>query len=113
VFRVTVAPRYGYTGATSAAVRLTRPTVKVTVRAVDQASRLFVDVDPNKGTGSWSFRIQKRTTSGSWTTLPTTYTTLGVKETRTINLRAGTYRVKVNPRYGYLGATSAAVRLAR
>jgi hypothetical protein len=85
----------------------------VTVRAVDSASRLFVDVDPNKGTGSWSFRVQKRTPSGSWTTLATSYTTLGVTETRTINLRAGTYRVRVNAKYGYLGATSAVVSLAR
>jgi hypothetical protein len=92
---------------------LTRPTVKVVVRAVDQASRLFVDVDPDKGAGSWSFRVQKRTGSGSWTTLATTYTTLGGKETRTINLRAGTYRVKANAKYGYLGATSAAVRILR
>jgi probable HAF family extracellular repeat protein len=113
VYRVTVAPRYGYRGATSAAVRLTRPTVKVVVRAVDSASRLFVDVDPDKGAGSWSFRVQKRTGSGSWTTLAATYTTLGTRETRTINLRAGTYRVRVNAKYGYLGATSAVVSLAR
>jgi probable HAF family extracellular repeat protein len=113
VFRVKVNPRFGYQGATSAAVRLTAPTVKVAVRAVDDASRLFVDVDPNKGTGSWSFRVQKRTSSGSWTTLPTTYTTEGANETKTINLATGTYRVRVNPRYGYLGATSAAVRVAR
>jgi probable HAF family extracellular repeat protein len=113
VFRVMVAPRFGHQGAITDEVRLTPPTVEVGVRAVDDESRLFVNVAPNRGAGYWTFRIQKRTPTGSWTTLATTYTTLGVKEARTINLRAGTYRVRVNPKYGYLGTTSATVRIVR
>ncbi len=58
-------------GATSAAVRLVRPTVRVTERAVDNASRLFVNVDPNKAAGYWTFRVQYRRPNGTWWTLPT------------------------------------------
>ena len=111
VFRVKVYPRYGYKSTTSTAVRLTAPRVKVSVRAVANATKLFVNVDPNKGTGYWTFRIQRRGTSGSWSTLPATYKTFGPYETNTINLRVGTYRVKVTPKYGYLGATSTTVRI--
>jgi hypothetical protein len=37
----------------------------------------------------------------------------GSRETRTIDLPAGTYRVRVQPKYGYLGSTSAEVTLVR
>ena len=39
------------------------------------------------------------------------YTTRGDRETRTLNLRKGTYRVKVQAKYGYRGTTSTAVQL--
>lgn len=113
VFRVTVAAKYGYQGRTSAAVTLTRPTVRATVAAVSRRDRLYVNVDPNKGTGYWTFRVQRRTAAGSWRTLPPVYRTLGAAETRTLNLSRGTYRVRVSSKYHYLGATSAAVTLAR
>ena len=35
------------------------------------------------------------------------------KETRTLDLSKGTYSAWVNPKYGYAGAMSAEVRLAR
>ncbi len=113
VFRVTVAGKSGYRGATSVAVTLTRPTVRVKVAAVSGRNRLFVDVDPNKGTGYWAFRVQKRTSTGSWSTLPPVYGTVGSTETRTLNLPKGTYRVKVASKYTFRGATSAAVTLTR
>jgi len=39
------------------------------------------------------------------------YTTRGDRETRTLNLRKGTYRVKVQAKYGYRGTRSTPVEL--
>ena len=100
------------------------PVVTVKVKAVSGMSKLKVDVDPNRGTVArgtiderhiryWTFKIQVKRPDGSWKTLKKTYKTLGVKETRTVNLKKGTYRVVVNPKYGYVGSTSAEVRLKR
>lgn len=84
----------------------------VTVRAVRGESRLFVDVNPNMGAGYWRFQVQMRLADGSWKTLKT-YRTKGSRETRTINLKKGTYRVWVKPRYNYQGALSTPVSLKK
>jgi probable HAF family extracellular repeat protein len=110
-FRVKVANRYGYTGATSTAVRLTRKTARVHLGTDAARTRLRVDVDPNKGAGYWTFRVQRQRADGAWRTLRPTYTTYGRAETRTLNLRKGTYRVKVQAKYGYRGTTSSRVRI--
>ena len=62
---------------------------------------MFVDVNPNKGRGYWTFRVLKRDAKGSWVLQGRTYRTKGSKETRTINLGKGTYRVVVLAKYGY------------
>jgi hypothetical protein len=90
-----------------------QPPVSVAVAANADTSKLVVNVDPDKGSGYWTFRVQRKKTNGSWTTMRTTYRTRGASETRTINLRAGTYRVRVNAKYGYRVTTSTAVTLAR
>jgi hypothetical protein len=110
-FRVTVANRYGYTGTTSTPVRLTRKTARVHLGTDAARTRLRVNVDPNKGAGYWTFRVQRQRTDGTWRTRSRTYTTFGNRETRTLNLRKGTYRVKVQAKYGYRGTTSGTVRL--
>ncbi len=74
--------------------------------------RLLVNVDPDKGAGYWTFKVQ-RNTKGKWSTLAPSYNTDGAKETKTINLGAGTYRVAVSAKYGYLAAQSAAVTLIK
>ena len=100
------------------------PVVTVRVKAVSGMSKLKVDVDPNRGTVArgtpderhiryWTFKVQVKRRDGSWRTLKKTYRTLGSKETRTVNLKKGTYRVVVKPKYGYMGSTSAEVRLKR
>lgn len=63
----------------------------------------------------WSFSVQKKTTKKkrSWQTLGKKYRTTGARQTRTINLPRGTFRVVVAPAYGYASATSRSVRLAR
>jgi hypothetical protein len=73
---------------------------------------LYVDVNPDKGKGHWTFRVQRKAPHDSWLTLKT-YTTKGANETRTVNLEKGTYRVRVNPKHGYRGVTSGAVHLRR
>jgi hypothetical protein len=89
------------------------PAATARVKPVRGASRLFVDVNPNKGRGHWSFTVQRLNTDGTWSRATSTLRTLGTKETRTINLKAGTYRVVVKAKYGYLGTTSAPVNLSR
>jgi hypothetical protein len=80
-----------------------KPTVKL--KAVSARSRIRVDVNPNKGRKYWTFQVQRKNADGSWTALKT-YRTQGTKETRTVNLRKGTYRVWVNAKFGYQGVMS-------
>lgn len=57
--------------------------------------------------GPFWLRRQRRLKADNLTwTAGKTYRTKGSKETRTINLAMGTYRVVVAGKYGYQGATS-------
>lgn len=89
------------------------PSPSVKVSAVLHRGALRVDIDPNEGSGYWTFQIQRQNADGSWTTLVRTYRTLGSEETRTINLRRGVYRVMTQPKYGYGVGYSAPVQLLR
>ncbi|MDH3958156.1 MAG: hypothetical protein OEU98_01620, partial [Actinomycetota bacterium] len=124
-YRVIVLPRYGYQGATSEMVSLRSATppsvmpptetgkaVTLRVRAKSGESKLYANVDPNKGKGYWQFAVQKLT-KGDWRALSKVYKTKANAERRTLNLRRGTYRVLVMPRYGYQGAMSDIVGLRR
>ena len=84
----------------------------VKVKPISGKSKLKVDVNPNRGKGYWTFKVHKQLPDGSWQPLKT-YKTLGSKETRTINLPKGTYRVVVNAKYGYAAATSTPTYLKR
>lgn len=84
----------------------------VRVKSVLRGSKLHVDVNPNKGKGYWRFQVQRQQSDGSWKALKT-YRTRGKKETRTINLKGGTYRVVVQPKYGYESVTSGTATLRR
>ncbi len=88
------------------------PTASVKVKAKKRKSKLFVNVNPNKGKRYWKFKVQKQRASGSWKSLKT-YRTKGKKETRLINLKKGTYRVKVKPKFGHQGVKSSSVYLKR
>ena len=112
-FRVYVPAAGAYGKAYSAEVALTAPTVRVKVGTNVFKDQLRVDVDPNKGSGYWTFQVQKRTSTGTWTTLPTTYRTEGSGETKTVRLPGGTYRVKAAGKYNYRGTTSAEVSLVQ
>ncbi len=91
-----------------------KPKPQITVKAVRGGSKLYVDVNPNKGKkGYWTMKVQKKRANGSWATLKRTYRTYGTKETRTLNFKKGTYRVWVNPKYGYQGNLSGEVRLKK
>jgi hypothetical protein len=84
----------------------TQPTARVTIKAVSNRSKLKVDVNPNRGSKYWTFQVQRKNTDGTWKALKT-YRTLGSTEKRTVNLRKGTYRVWVNPKFGFQGVMSA------
>lgn len=88
------------------------PIPKVKATAVSSRSKLKVDVNPNMGRKYWTFQVQKQLADGTWKALKT-YKTLGSSEKRTVNLPKGTYRVWVNPKFGYQGVMSAAVTLKR
>ncbi|MGB7980245.1 MAG: S8 family serine peptidase [Candidatus Nanopelagicales bacterium] len=88
------------------------PRASVKVKTTGSRSKLFVDVDPNKGSGYWSFQVQSARADGSWRALKT-YRTHGRSETRTLDLKKGTYRVVVAAKYGYRGTTSASVHLKK
>lgn len=71
------------------------PSVGLIVKAKRSASVLFVDVNPSRGSKSWLFRVYRLGSDGSTWTSSGTYRTKGAKETRTLNLKKGTYKVLV------------------
>jgi hypothetical protein len=86
------------------------PTVVVSVSA--KQSKFKVDIDPNKGSKSWVFQVERRRDNDTWRTLKT-YRTSGNRETRTINLRKGVYRIHVKARFGYAETYSDTIYLER
>ncbi len=104
--------RSGNAASSQTVTVLPAPTVKT--KAVSRSGKLRVDVDPNlKKKGYWRVQVQKQSKDGSWTTLRKSYKTQGKKETRTINLKKGVYRVVSAPRTGYGVGYSAPVALKR
>ena len=111
-YRVFVPASGAYASAVSSAVTLIAPTVRVSAKRDSTKGKLLVNVDPDKGAGYWTFKVQRHA-KGKWSTLAQSYNTMGAKETRTVNLGAGTYRIAVSAKYGYLAAKSAAVTLIK
>jgi hypothetical protein len=89
------------------------PSSVVRVRAVSSGNKLLVDVDPNKGRGSWTFTVYKLRPDGVTWAKGKSYRTKGSKETRTLNLTKGTYRVVVHAKYGLASSTSGTATLRR
>ncbi len=86
---------------------------RVTAQSVANGSKVLVRVFPDRGRGSqWTLRIQKRVGS-EWTSVHTTYTTIGTKHRLRVDLPAGRYRAVVLAQPGYLSSTSKVVRLTR
>ena len=83
----------------------------VHLSAAGKQSKLKVDIDPNKGRRAWVFEVQRQQ-DDEWRTLRT-YRTRGSKETRTINLPKGLYRVHVKARFGYAETYSDTLYLER
>lgn len=90
-----------------------QPTAVAHVKAVAGGSKVFVDVDPNKGRGFWTFTVDRLNRDGTWSKIGGTKRTVGAKESRVIDLKAGTYRIVVKPKYGYQGSLSDPVLLNR
>lgn len=97
---------------TPSAAVVPQPFAKVVVSTRKSRSVLRVDVNPNLGRRYWRFRVHKLAADGTWQPKGT-YRTAGAKETRTLNLRKGTYRVVVLARGGYQETVSAPVTLRR
>ena len=106
------APASGTPSATTPVVQA----AVVKVKAIDNGTKLFVNVNPNKGTGYWNIKVYRKVVKGdkvSWEKVGKTLRTKTSKETRTINLGKGTYRVKVMEKYGMKGDVSNPVTLVR
>lgn len=88
------------------------PVPTVRVKAKSRSSKLHVDVDPNRGGKYWKFRVEKLQADGTWKQLKSYRTKTG-KQTRAVNLPKGTYRVTLDPQFGYGTATSAPVVLRK
>jgi hypothetical protein len=102
-------------GAPSVTTPVARAAV-VKVKAIDNGTKLFVNVNPNKGTGYWNIKVYRKVVKGaqvSWEKVGKTLRTKTNKETRTVNLGKGTYRVKVMEKYGMKGDVSNQVTLVR
>lgn len=74
-------------------------------------TKLKVDIDPDGASRKWAFRVQRQQGDGTWQALNKVYRAKGARQTRTIDLREGTYRVEVAPKGKYRGSLSASVRL--
>lgn len=113
-FSVVAISAVGPSGPSAVGPVVPQPFVSIKVKAKKKASVLYIDVDPNlKKKRYWKLRIQKRTSDGSWVMLRKSYKSAGSKERRTINLKKGTYRVVVLPKYGYqqtISPTTATLR---
>jgi hypothetical protein len=98
---------------TTAAV-VPQPWTAVVAAARRSGNVLYVDVNPNLPKKQyWKFRVYKQNpTDGSWVAKKT-YRTAGSKETRTINLPKGTYKVVVLPKYGHQSSESTPVTLRK
>jgi hypothetical protein len=88
------------------------PFVRIVAKAKRSGSVLFIDVDPNLGRGSWKFQVYK-VKGAEYVKVKGTYKTLGSKETRTVNLKKGTYKIQVLAKPGYLATWSQPVTLRK
>jgi hypothetical protein len=90
-------------------------TALVTVKAIKGRSKLFIDVNPDKGKGYWVqvYRKVNKKHAVVWKKYRKTLRIRTADGTRIANLAKGTYRVKVMAKYGLRSVTSQQVRLAR
>ncbi len=96
-------------GASSSGGSCDAPSVKA--KAVRHHGRLRVDIGPDR-LGTWRFTVQVREGNGSWRDARS-YKTHGRHRTRTVNMRAGTYRVRVAEQHGCGVGQSGEVTLTR
>ena len=88
----------------------------VTVKAIRNRSKLFVDVNPDEGKGYWIKVFRKgagKANAATWRKSGKTLWITSKDGTHTIDLPKGTYRVKVRAKYGLKSTVSQQVRLAR
>ena len=98
--------------APSAVVTPPAPQAELVVKPVSRRGSLYADVNPNLRSGSWKVTVQKLTARGGWRKVGT-YKTKGTSDTLKLDLKKGTYRAVVQPKYGYTGVTSGSVKLTR
>lgn len=112
-FRATANGDYSICATSTSEVRelpVRLPRVNLTTDS--KQSKLKVDIDPNRGRRSWTFQVQRQIDDETWRTVGT-YRTTGSRETRTINLRKGTYRIHMRAQSGYAETCSDTTWLER
>ncbi|NQU36818.1 MAG: DUF2202 domain-containing protein [Actinobacteria bacterium] len=91
--------------------QIPRENARVKVSAVRNASKIRVNVDPDNPSANYRVKVQKKV-NGKWRTKKVVKTK-GRADVKTVNMKAGTYRVKVPAQLGVEPVVSARVRLAR
>ena len=71
-YRVVVPASGRYGLAVSRVLVLTDPTVKVKAARSGYGDVLSVDVDPDRGSGYWTFQVEKQNDRGTWTKVTST-----------------------------------------
>lgn len=84
----------------------------VTASVVGKQSKIKVDIAPSLGRRAWTFRVQRQLSDESWRTLRA-YRTRGARETRTVDLGKGTYRIWLRAQFGYAETFTDSVSLER
>jgi hypothetical protein len=94
---------------TSAQPSRQRATVKAS--AIRNASKIRINVNPNNSSANYKVKVQEKI-NGKWRTKKVVQTK-GRADVKTVNMKAGTYRVKVPAQLGLARSFSSPVTLAR
>ena len=85
--------------------------VRVKAKAVQQSSRIRINVNPNSEGANYKMKVQKKL-NGEWRT-KRIVRTKGRADVKTVNVKAGLYRVKVPAQFGLTRAVSDRVQVTR
>jgi hypothetical protein len=111
-FKVRATDKAGNTDPSPAVRKFTTARrIKVALAASIHRSKLLVDVDPNKASENYTFKVQKMK-GGTWKTV-LVRKTKGPKDRRTIDMGKGKYRVWVPAQFDMIRAKSTAVTLVK
>lgn len=88
--------------------------VSCSASATSHSSKIKVNVGPDQpGNRYYVFQVQRQRKNGSIYSYSGLVKTQGIKETRTINVPKGTYRVQCLGKYGFASSTSRTISIKK